>query len=177
MACPLNISVIDGSSYIGNSLSIINSNFINLDTAICGTDGLNNKTINLSLSVQNLNTRTNNLSSAIIPARTQAWVHFSGTRDETNQVSVFFTNRLIYNKSNVFSIYRLERGTYRVTFETPLSTPNYIVIGSNSLAPNNSVVPPSYGFVSLISESRTREEFDIRISNNVDPDFVSLLVY
>ena len=177
MACPINVQTIDSSSYIGNSLAVINSNFIALKDAICAPGQLDETTQSISLSVQNLSTQINALSSAIIPAATQAWVHFSGNRDETNQVSVFFTNRRIYNNNNIFSVYRLDRGQYRITFATPLASRNYTVIGTSSLTPNTSFVPPTYGFVSLIPETRTNEEFDIIITNNVDPDFVSLAIF
>jgi hypothetical protein len=177
MSCPINVSTIESSSYIGNSLAIINSNFTNLKDSICGDGQLNDKTESISLSVQNLNTRTNSLSSSIIPAATQAWVHFSGNKDETNQISVFFTNRKIYNKNNIFSVYRLSRGQYRATFETPLPTRNYTVIGTSSLAPNTDFTPSTYGFVSVLPGTQTQEEFDIIITNNVDPDYISLAIF
>lgn len=177
MSCPINVTTIDSSSYIGNSLAVINSNFTSLKDAICAPGQLNDKTESISLSVQDLNTRTNSLSSSIIPAATQAWVHFSGKKDETNQVSVFFTNRLIYNQNNIFSVYRLDKGQYRITFQTPLPTPNYVVIGTSSLAANTDFVPSTYGFVSVIPDTRSQEEFDIIITNNVDPDFVSIAIF
>jgi hypothetical protein len=177
MSCPINVSTIESSSYIGNSLAIINSNFTNLKDAICAPGQLDDKTESISLSVQDLNSRTISLSSSIIPAATQAWVHFSGNKDETNQISVFFTNRKIYNKNNIFSVYRFDRGQYRITFETPLLTRNYVVIGTSSLAPNTNFTPNTYGFVSVLPGTQTQEEFDIIITNNVDPDYISLAIF
>jgi hypothetical protein len=177
MPCTLNVATINSSSYIGNSLTVINSNFTNLLSAICAPGQLYDRSQFLSNGLDTLNIRAASLSAAILPAATQAWAHFSGNRDENNQTSVFFTNRRIYKKNNVFSVYRLAPGQYRITFETPLQTRNYLVIGSSSLAANTSLVPATYGFVSLMPETRTSEDFDIIVTNNVDPDFVSVAVF
>lgn len=177
MPCNLNVATINSSSYIGNSLAIINSNFTNLLSSICAPGQLHDRSLVLSQDLDSLNTQAVNLSAALLPAATKAWVLFSGARDEANQTSVFFTNRKIYNKNNVFSVYRLERGQYRITFEIPLASRNYLVLGTSSLTPNTDIVPNTYGFVSLIPETRSSEDFDVIITNNVDPDFVSVAVF
>lgn len=177
MSCNLNVATINSSSYIGNSLAVINSNFTNLLSAVCAPGQLYDRSQFLSQELNTLNSRTVSLSAALLPAATKAWVLFSGSKDEANQTSVFFTNRKIYNKNNVFSVYRLDRGQYRITFEVPLETRNYLVLGTSSIAPNNNITPPTYGFVSLIPETRSSEEFDVIITNNVDPDFISIAVF
>ncbi len=169
MSCQV-ITTIERTEYIGNSLSIINSNFNNLNFEICrqqtAIDSIN-------LSAQNLNTDILSISSVLVPGAAQAYVKFNGTRDETNTVSTFFTNRRIYKEFNVLSVYRLRIGDYRVTFRQPFTNSNYLAIASNSETNNPQTNTFGWATPYLFANSFV----DVRISNQVDPQHVSVLVY
>lgn len=167
MSCPV-ITEIDRSEYIGNSLSVINTNFSNLNSLACDDFTRIN---NLSNQVQNLNNNITNISNTLIPGAARAIVKFDGTVDTNNVISDLFTNRKIYNQYNVLSVYKKGQGDYRVRFIQPFSAVDYLVIGSCNEVINGN----NYGWVAPYFFSE--EYVDIRITNSRNPQHVSVVVF
>lgn len=169
MSCQI-ITPIERTEYIGNSLSIINSNFSNLNFEYCRHQ---NSIDSINLSAANLATNLTTISNVLIPGAARAYVKFDGTRDQNNQTSTFFTNRKLYKQFNVLSAYRKASGDYRVTFQTPFTNSNYIAIASNSEVFNPSTNSQGWAVPYIYANGFV----DIKITNQIDPVHVSLLVY
>lgn len=69
----------------------------------------------------------------------KAWVNFDGTKDSDGNTSTLNTDRQIRASSNVSSVLRNTAGDYTITFTTPLSDSNYILLPTTmSQGGNNS---------------------------------------
>lgn len=179
MACNLSISLIDSSEYIGNSLTTINDNFINLKNFLCNDegDGLYSKIDGLELTAIRIDSGLDELSNLIEAGGSHAWVRFKGTKDEDDQPSTNpngdFTNRRIVASNNVRAVYRKAIGAYRIYFTTPLPNTFYTISGTSSEKINPST--SQYGWVT--SEILGTTFADIKISNSIDPDYVSVIIF
>lgn len=169
MACQIKdkIKTILRTEYIGNSLNVINDNFQTLRDEICNQDTTLN---NIALSSASFTNQIQSLSSVIIPGAAKAWVKFDGTRDTSNKDSTLATERRIYKKYNVQSVYRKKIGDYRVYFINTFDDNAYMVTGTSSdadITKVSQIVP--YAF--------SPEFVDIRISREVDPRHVSIVIF
>jgi hypothetical protein len=166
--CPNIITEIDRTEFIGNSLTTINNNFVNLQTVAC----TNNTIIdNVSLTATTINNNLTTLNNITSFGAAKALVKFDGTIDSDNILSPLFTNRKIYKQHNVVSVYKKGNGDYRVRFITPFPAPDYLVICSNSEVLKDG----KYGWSSPYF--LTEDYVDIRVSNNADPTHVSVVVF
>lgn len=170
MAC-LNITTIPREQCIGNSLSIINENFVKLENGVC----INESRIDvLDQQSTSLSNKINNLIDITTPGSAKAWCVFKGS-DINQPVQIF----------NEYNISTVERsitpsgptpGIFRVLFKNELNTENYIVLGTSSITTNL----PTFVQVTL-NEEPTTEGFyinTININNNlVNPDRVSIAVF
>jgi hypothetical protein len=176
MSCTLNVNQIDINQYIGNSLTIINENFLNLKNFLCDDqgNGLSLRMDNLELSASQIDTNLDTIASAINTGAARAWVRFQGTKDTNNEISDLFTDRRIVGNAsfNVRSVYRKAVGEYRIYYRTPMTDTGYVVTGSNSEKANNS---GDYGWV--MTQVLGTDFADIKISNGVDPDYVSVVMF
>jgi hypothetical protein len=62
----------------------------------------------------------------------RAFVNFSGSRDESNNISTANTNRLMYSNGNVSSVLRTGLGLYTVNFSVAMPNANYCVVFGTS---------------------------------------------
>lgn len=170
MSCPT-ITVIDRSEYIGNSLQTINSNFSNLKDGICDN---NTEIISLQQDIQNLDTHIDALSSTSVHSIPKAFVKFSGVIDSNNNTSGINPNRYIFHSYNISSVYRKSTGNYRIYFNSPLTSGNYLVLCSNSEKTNS-----DNEFVWSQPYSTTKEYLEIKLQScngvTADADFVSIV--
>jgi hypothetical protein len=173
MSC-FNTTHIDKTECIGNSLNKINNNFEGLKEAVCDNDN----TINIIKSdINNLDTKINALSSIVVPGLTRAWIKFDGTRDASNNISTFKTNRFIYSSFNISSVLRKDIGDYRITFNTPFPTQNYILIGTSSQKQN------STGQYTWFQPYTFRTTYvDVRVNGTTpsivaDPEHCSVIIF
>jgi hypothetical protein len=176
MSCTLNVSLIDINQYIGNSLTIINENFLNFKNFLCDDqgDGLSRRMDNLELSASQININLDTVADAVNTGGARAWVRFQGTKDTNNENSELFTDRRIVGNAffNVRSVYRKAIGEYRIYYSAPMTDTNYIVVGTNSEKINNS---NQYGWV--MTQVLGTDFADIKISNSVDPDYISVVMF
>jgi len=132
MSCP-SITVIDRQQCIGNSLAVINDNFVNLRDGIC--DNIDRITFLESQSDQ-LNSTITSLSSIVVPGVAKAWVKFDGTRDEDGILTPQGF-RYIYSKYNIEDVddynigNTLVQGFYRIDFQNFFENTNYLVLGTS----------------------------------------------
>lgn len=169
MACEIKdkIKTILRTEYIGNSLNIINDNFQTIRDEICKQDSTLTE---VALSSESFNNQILSLSSVVVPGTAKAWVKFDGTRDTSNQNSILATERRIYKGYNIQSVYRKKIGDYRVYFTKAFTNNAYMVTGTCSeadLTRVSQVIP--YAF--------SPEFVDIRISREVDPRHVSIVIF
>ena len=174
MSCPT-ITTIEATQCIGNSLDIINENFLNLKDGACDNNDIS---VSLTNDVLNLSTQIDELSSIIVPGSSKAWCKFSGTRDTANTVTEFLTDRLIYNHFNILTVYKKAVGNYRVTFTTPFENNQYAVICNSTEKINSTnnkyTWAQPYNITSAYVEIRVQSS---ESGTTVDPDFVSLVIY
>jgi hypothetical protein len=170
MSCPT-ITSIDRSEYIGNSLQTINNNFSNLKDGICDN---NTEIISLQQDIQNLDTHIEILSSVTSHSVPKAFVKFSGVQDVNNNNTGGNPNRYILHSYNISSVYRKNTGDYRIYFNTPLSTGNYLVLATNSEKLNS-----NSEYVWSQPYSTTKEYLEIKLQSctgvTADPNFVSIV--
>jgi hypothetical protein len=174
MSCPTVYEILK-TQCIGNSLPIINENFLSLRDASCDND---TRIMSADLQITNLSTIIDHLSSLIIPGSAKAWCKFSGIKDTNNVASNFFTDRYLFSGFNVASVYKKAAGDYRIQFINDLPSNNYGLIGTSSEKKNSNNdytwfqpynLTSNYAEVKIQSSSLT--------NNTVDPDFVSIVVY
>jgi hypothetical protein len=100
MACNTNITSINPTEYIGNSLETINENFANL------RDGVN-ITCNNILSATNVLGNLQNIANTLqgfATGRAKAWVVFDGTKDGGGAVNPADTDRFIIGSYNILGV-------------------------------------------------------------------------
>ena len=174
MSCPV-IYEIQKTQCIGNSLVIINDNFLNLREAACDNDS---KIENLNDQIDDLNTKIAELSSVIVPGSAKAWCKFSGTRDTNNIVSNFLTDRYLYSAFNILSVYKKATGDYRIIFANNFPNNRYAVIGTSTeklnVSTNKFTWFQPYNITSAYAEVRIQSS---TVGSTVDPDFVSVVFY
>lgn len=174
MSCPT-IYEIQRTQCIGNSLTLINDNFLNLKDAACDND---TKVFNLDAQITNLDTRIDELSSVIVPGSAKAWCKFSGIRDANNTVSSFLTDRYIFSQFNILSVYKKAVGDYRVIFNNTFPNNRYALMGTSAQKLNSSTNTftwfQPYNLTSAYAEIKIQSSTS---GTTVDPDFVSLVVY
>lgn len=131
MACTFTVKPIESTECIGNSLEKINDNFESLKNNACQ----NYNTISALLTgISNLDARITTLSAITVPGVLRAWIKFDGTRDANGIVNSNLTNRFVYSAYNINRVQVVGVGDYRIYFNTPFSTSNYIAVGTSSLA-------------------------------------------
>ena len=131
MACTFTFTEIDPKECIGNSLEKINNNFESLKDDACQ----NYNTISTLLTgISNLDVRIADLSAITVPGVLRAWIKFDGTRDTSGIVNSNLTSRFIYSAFNIDRVQTIGVGDYRIYFNTPFPTSNYIAVGTSSLA-------------------------------------------
>lgn len=168
--CNLSISIIEPTEYIGNSLVKINDNFTNLRLFLCNDEGtgLYTKMDVLELSANNLTSSVNNIFNTVETGSSRAWVRFKGDKDTTNTASDLLTDRFIRAEFNVRSVYRRAIGRYRIYFKNILPNTNYAIVGTSSETGANSWVS---------SQTLGVDFADIKIANDTDPEFVSVIIF
>lgn len=132
MACPLTFTVqtIDPKECIGNSLEKINTNFRDLKEYAC----INyNRIEEIDGQITTLNTQISDLSAITVPGVLRAWIKFDGTKDTSGIVNPNLTNRFIYSAFNIGRVQTIGVGDYRIFFNTPFPTSNYVAVGTSSL--------------------------------------------
>jgi hypothetical protein len=174
MSCPV-IYEIQKTQCIGNSLIVINDNFLNLREAACDNDS---RIEILDNQIDDLNTKITELSSVIVPGSAKAWCKFSGNRDTNNVVSTFFTDRYIYNSFNILSVYKKAIGDYRIIFTNNFPNNRYAVVGTSTEKINTNTNTftwfQPYNITSAYAEVRIQSS---TTGSTVDPDFVSVVFY
>jgi hypothetical protein len=170
MAC-LNITTISREQCIGNSLSIINENFVKLENGVCANV---TRIVDLEQeSVTRLN-QINDITNIVVPGSAKAWCVFKGS-DISQPVQ-------IYNEYNIQTVERNittsgpTPGVFRILFKEELSTANYVVVGTSSITTNL----PTFVQVALNDEP-TAQGFFINVINingtPVNADRVSIVVF
>lgn len=169
MACAIKdkIKTILRTEYIGNSLNVINDNFQTLRDEICNQDSTLTE---VSLSAAEFNSQILSLSGVMIPGAAKAWVKFDGTRDTNNQNSTLATERRIYKGYNIQSVYRKKIGDYRIYFTKAFVDNAYTVTGTCSEADTTRVSQ-------IIPYAFSPEFVDVRISREIDPRHVSIVIF
>jgi hypothetical protein len=179
MAC-FEVRLIDKTECIGNSLTKINKNFEGLQGdpetlgTVCGNDAFIET---LRQGIANLNTVILSLSSQTVPGLAKVWGKFNGTRDTTNLVSTSNTDRFIYSRFNISSVYRKALGDYRITFATPFPNSNYTFIGTSSQKAS------STGQFTWMQPYTFRTTYvDVRINGSstlaaADPEHCSIVIF
>lgn len=72
------------------------------------------------------------------PSNAKAWVFFDGSRDSSGALNTSATNRFIYDSYNISSVLNTSQdGAYIISFITPMLNSIYPVIGTASIATNN----------------------------------------
>ena len=144
MPCPT-VTTIPREQCIGNSLSIINTNFANIKDSIClpGT-GLDNQVIDLTNSRNFFQTNYSVLSGPAIAGAAKAWVKFDGLRginDPANGPYTVTGPRFIYSKYNIDFVTMTTingsqfPGHYTVSIGSGVfRNRNYAVLGTSSEA-------------------------------------------
>ena len=131
MACTFTVKTIESTECIGNSLEKINDNFESLKGNACQNY---NKIESLESSLTALDTQITDLSAITVPGVLKAWIKFDGTRDTSGITSTNLTNRFIYSAFNIGRVQTIDTGDYRIFFNTPFPTSNYVAVGTSSLA-------------------------------------------
>lgn len=174
MSCPT-VYEIQKTQCIGNSLILINDNFLNLREAACDNDTLISS---LENDLVDLSTKIDELSSVIIPGSAKAWCKFSGVRDTNNVVSSFLTDRYIYSNLNILSVYKKAVGDYRIIFQNNFPNNRYAVVGTSTEKINSTTNTftwfQPYNLTSAYAEVRIQSTTS---GSTVDPDFVSVIFY
>lgn len=175
--CPIENSIITipREECIGNSLSRINNNFLDLRIQTCSNYV---KLEEIDSSILALQTLVNTISSITLPGTAKAWVKFDGTRDLlTSQQSTLSTDRFLYSSYNIESVYRKTAGDYRIYFETPFSNTNYTLIGTSSETiselGNYTWLQP-YRYATSYTDVRVHSN---NIGDTIDPRHVSLAFF
>lgn len=174
--CPIESTIqsIPREECIGNSLTRINSNFTDLKNQTCANFSRLNE---IDSSILTLQTLFNTLSGITVPGTAKAWLKFDGTRDTTGAVTAFLTDRFIYSSYNVGSVFKKKIGDYRIYFQTPFPSRDYIVTGTSS------ETQASGGeYTWLQPYTYTTTYVDVRVHGNsvtdtVDPQHVSIVIY
>jgi hypothetical protein len=179
MSCLSAIKIIQPEQCIGNSLSIINENFIELrDTACDNLDRI--------VSLEQIETQLSNdvisLSSIVVPGVAKAWVKFDGTLTEANEVGRGF--RKIYSKYNIDGVQPTTftggisvPGFYTIFFSDNLKfeKTNYLVLGTSSEA----IVNSKYTWVQPIEYDN--DQVTIKVTNTdglgVDAKHISVVIF
>ena len=130
MACTFTVKTIESTECIGNSLEKINFNFDSLEENACQNY---NKIESLESSLTALDTQITDLSAITVPGVLKAWIKFDGTRDTSGITSTNLTNRFIYSAFNIGKVQTISTGDYRIFFNTPFPTSNYVAVGTSSL--------------------------------------------
>lgn len=181
MAIVPNITNIEKSECIGNSLVTINGNYTNIRNSL---DDVNTSIISLNALVNGLTTIITSISST--PQRASAWVNFSGRRDATTQQTrLENTPRQIFSSYNIATITREDTGIYRGSLINSL-VQGFTLIGTASPLPpgtagtDASVVNIHQGGLGLPAISPT-SEFRILVRNllgqAIDPPQVTLAIF
>ena len=131
MACTFTVKTIESTECIGNSLEKINDNFESLKGNACQNY---NEIEVLDSRIATLDAQITSLSAITVPGVTRAWLKFDGTRDTSGLVSSNTTNRFIYSAYNINRVQVIGAGDYRIFFNTPFPTSNYVAVGTSSLA-------------------------------------------
>lgn len=131
MACTFEVKKIESTECIGNSLEKINANFDDLKEYACQNY---NKIESLESSLTALDIQITTLSAITVPGVTRTWLKFDGTRDTSGIVNSNLTNRFIYSTFNIDKVQTIGVGDYRIFFNTPFPAPNYVAVGTSSLA-------------------------------------------
>jgi len=169
------ITTIQPQECIGNSLGTINLNFLNLESSAIANDTLLNT---LNSSINALTTQILQLSGKTVPGIARAWIKFNGrNRDDNSPDNLTQTFRYIYSSYNISTVYRKGTGDYRVYFQTPFANTNYSVIGTS----NEKAGPGGlYGWFQPYGFTTTYVDVKIHtntITDLVDPEHVSLVIY
>ncbi len=131
MACTFTVKTIEPTECIGNSLEKINDNFASLKNNAC--ENFNNiETLESRITI--LDTQITDLSAITVPGVLKAWIKFDGTRDTSGVINSNLTNRFIYSAFNIGRVQTVGVGDYRIFFNTPFPTSNYVAVGTSSLA-------------------------------------------
>jgi hypothetical protein len=170
MSC-LNIIPIAREQCIGNSLSLINENFIELLNGTCANQ---DRIIDLEQeSIIRLN-QINQLTDIAIPGSAKAWCTFKGS--DVNQPVEIFSEYNVQTVERDIQPTGPTPGVFRILFKTELETDNYAIIGTSSITNNQST------FVQIVLNNEpTSEGFFINTINIngalVNPDRVSIVVF
>lgn len=171
MSC-LNILTIEREQCIGNSLSLINDNFTELQNGICANrveiDALESEAADRLAQI-------NAITNIAVPGSAKAWISFKGS----NASEIFPT---IYSSLNIESVERVptstgiyEQGIFALTFiDNLFTTGNYAVVGTSSFALNGS---PTW----LQIQKHTPTQLTITVVDStgtkINPDRVSLTIF
>jgi hypothetical protein len=102
---------------------------------------------------------------------------FDGTRDTTGAVTEFLTDRFIYSSYNISSVFKKKTGDYRIYFQTPFPTRDYVVTGTSS-----ETLSLGGDYTWLQPYTYTTTFVDVRVHGNnitdtVDPRNVSIVIF
>ena len=131
MACTFTVKTIKPTECIGNSLDKINFNFESLKEDACKNY---NRLDTIDDKIEIQDTQITDLSAITVPGVLKAWIKFDGTRDTSGITSTNLTNRFIYSAFNIGKVQTISTGDYRIFFNTPFPTSNYVAVGTSSLA-------------------------------------------
>jgi hypothetical protein len=171
MSCPT-INEIPSTQCIGNSLQTINFNFSALKVAACDNYSYIQS---LNTSILNLNTQILNLSSITVPGASKAWINFSGTRDNNNNISSLLTPRFIFSAYNINQVLRKGSGDYRITFTNRLPAPNYTAIGTS----RQTIVGGEYSWLQPYNYNSSYLEVKVltRTGTPANPENISIVIF
>lgn len=145
MPCPTVITI-PREQCLGNSLSIINTNFSNIKDSIClPSTGLDDQVIGLTNSRNTFQTLYTNLSGPATRGAAKAWVKFDGVRGRNDPSTGPYTvtgPRFIYSSYNIdfVTMTTLSGGNqvpghYTISIASNVfRNRNYVVVGTSSEA-------------------------------------------
>lgn len=193
------ITTIQKTECIGNSLVTINSNYDNIKNSLTQVQEAN---IEINSKINNLQTFQSSVSSQM-PGVAKAWVSFNGRSDINGSPSTQFTPRYLRATYNIKEVVRINTGIYRVIFESgvvsdkftftgaasplPSLNPSGNLTGVINLAPGGDLPPGSSeeaesdGFVQYLENNGYLEWMQIVLrsldGNYIDSPFINLAFF